>query len=92
MKRADEDDSADRLRDVQREILSYLMRHPEAKDTLEGITQWWLAADSAAAAVDRALEGLVEKGWVAVWNVGARRRVYGLERERRGEIETWLGK
>jgi hypothetical protein len=92
MKRADDDDSAERLQKLQREILSYLMRHPDAKDTLEGITQWWLPAGSAGPMeVDRLLEALVRKGWLAVCTVGSGRRVYGLERDRRPEIEKWLG-
>ena len=28
---------------ITREILRYLGRHPEAKDTIDGIAQWWLA-------------------------------------------------
>jgi hypothetical protein len=28
--------------DIAREILRYLDHHPEAKDTLDGIAQWWL--------------------------------------------------
>ena len=27
---------------IEREILNYLDNHPNAEDTIEGITQWWL--------------------------------------------------
>jgi hypothetical protein len=29
-------------RSLAEEVLSYLSEHPEAQDTVEGITQWWL--------------------------------------------------
>jgi hypothetical protein len=28
--------------EIARAILRYLQKHPEAKDTLDGIAQWWL--------------------------------------------------
>jgi hypothetical protein len=28
--------------DIAREIASYLLNHPEAKDTAEGILKWWM--------------------------------------------------
>jgi hypothetical protein len=33
---------------IAREILRYLEHHPDAKDTLEGITQWWLQPQECA--------------------------------------------
>jgi hypothetical protein len=30
------------VREIAREILRYLHLYPEAKDTLDGIAQWWL--------------------------------------------------
>lgn len=49
------------------EILAYLADHPDARDTLEGIVQWWLleqeikklTADVKAALADLVGEGLV---------------------------------
>ena len=38
----DDDASAARAREIARAILRYLETYPEAKDTLEGIAQWWL--------------------------------------------------
>ena len=28
--------------EIVREILGYLVEHPDAQDTLEGIAQWWI--------------------------------------------------
>ena len=50
-------------RETARAILRYFVRHPEAKDTAEGIAQWWLEAErSKRATVERALAWLLSQG------------------------------
>ena len=47
------------------EVLAYLRDHPEAGDTADGITQWWIHRQRLAvirAAVQAALDRLVEAG------------------------------
>lgn len=39
-------------------ILSYLMNHPESKDTLEGIAEWWLEKEYVEETVDMVSLGL----------------------------------
>ena len=49
------------------EILAYLVNHPEAQDTLEGIVEWWLlerAIKFQEAQVKKALSDLVAKGLI----------------------------
>ncbi len=41
-------------------ILSYLRKNPHAKDTAEGIAQWWVHED--AKIVEKALELLTKEG------------------------------
>jgi hypothetical protein len=41
------------------QILDYLRRHPQAKDSVEGIAQFWVSADPVE--VRRALERLVDR-------------------------------
>lgn len=51
--------------DLAAELLAYLRDHPEAADTADGITQWWIHRQRLAvvrAAVEAALEELVESG------------------------------
>ena len=49
------------------EILGYLLSHPEAKDTVTGIVQWWLTEQRVRrtpADVKRAMRALVAQGLV----------------------------
>jgi hypothetical protein len=49
------------------QILTYLVEHPEAQDTLEGIVEWWLlerAIKFQTARVKEALSELVAKGLI----------------------------
>ena len=48
-------------------ILGHFQEHPEAKDTLDGIEEFWIPHDSNAvmrATVERALRFLVSRGLV----------------------------
>jgi len=48
--------------ETARAILRYLQAHPEAKDTLDGIAQWWLLrewTERKVAEVERAVSFLV---------------------------------
>lgn len=78
---------------LQREILSYLEQHPDAKDTVEGIMHWWLPAGDTrvrTSDVSTALEVLVRQGWLTASIPGPSPRVYGLERARHHDIRKWL--
>jgi len=47
------------------EVLAYLLQHPQAQDTLEGIADWWIPRQQARVEVQRlqrVLERLVEEG------------------------------
>jgi hypothetical protein len=51
-------------------ILNYLRRHPDAGDTLEGITRWWLECKSIDNNVDEiaeVLEVLTKQGILVVY-------------------------
>ena len=44
-------------------ILRYLVKHPKAKDTLDGIAQWWLEGESFERGnITRAVSLLVSRG------------------------------
>ncbi len=60
-------------------ILNYLHKNPDAGDTLEGITRWWLESESISISVndvESAVESLVERGIVSRKEIGNSNFVY----------------
>jgi hypothetical protein len=76
-----------------REILQHVVKHPDAKDTAEGIHKFWLSRNTAHHSrekVREALEHLVEKkGWLTKKVSGAV-VLYGLNKDRMREVESFL--
>lgn len=80
-------------RPVADEILAYLIKHPQAQDTLEGITEWWLLEQrirSAVAEVDGALRGLVANDLMVARQCADGRTYYGLNQTKEREIRRHL--
>lgn len=79
--------------DTDYQILAYLHANPEAQDTLEGIVEWWLLDQKISRQTERvkqALAQLIERGLI-VTRIGTDSRVhYGIDRNRRDEIESCL--
>ncbi len=45
---------------ISHEILAYLVEHPEARDTLEGILEWWLLERKIKRQKNQVKEALTE--------------------------------
>ncbi len=78
---------------VVRAIVQHLLRHPDAKDTVEGILAWWLPAGGVGFTtedVQQATAALSDQGWLEVRDFGPSRTVYGLKRARRAELPGLL--
>ncbi len=48
-------------------LLDYLRRHPNARDTLEGIAKFWLGEDTTDKTreeIEKAVMDLIEEGWM----------------------------
>lgn len=74
-------------------ILAYLSHHPDAKDTVDGIQQWWvgsLRSGIDARRVQGALEDLVTAGWLVSTDRLVTGIVYGLNAARRQELRHML--
>lgn len=74
---ADNDEKA--VAAVAAEIKRYLEAHPNAADSVEGITRWWLARqrfEEATQTVQRALDHLVTEGEVVKSVTGEGRLLY----------------
>lgn len=75
-------------------ILRYLIRHPRAKDTADGVARWWLGPAGASFTVDEvrdALGRLAAEGWVASREGSDRPPLWELSAERRAQIEGESG-
>jgi hypothetical protein len=80
---------------VIRHILQYLIDHPDAKDTTQGILRWWLVGGLAVwneAAVQGALDALVARGWLTQRQTTSSQHLYGVDREKLEEIKVFLRK
>ncbi len=40
------DESLMEIAELRQQILNYLLAHPEAADTVEGISKWWIGSKS----------------------------------------------
>ena len=77
------------------DILAYLARNPDASDTLEGITEWWLLdqhIERHMAAVEGALAELVAKEFIIERKGKDLRTYYRLNQSKYGEIRSLLNR
>jgi hypothetical protein len=71
-------------------LLGYLCSHPDAKDTADGIENWWLRAQGATVdrmGVRKALNDLVERDWLIRRGSMSGHQIYGLNPARRMELQ-----
>lgn len=80
---------------LEREILDYLIRHPDAQDTIEGIVDWWLLEQrmrTVQSEVRRALVELEQRGFVVSSASPDGRLIFRFNVHRGGEAKAWLRK
>jgi len=80
---------------MARAILRYLQGHPDAKDTLEGIAQWWLLKEWTERKyyqVESSLSDLVSRGLVIERRREGMPPYYWLNRAKQNEISQFLSK
>jgi Fe2+ or Zn2+ uptake regulation protein len=82
-------DSSNPVTPAANEILGYLMRHPDANDTVKGIVEWWLLEqriEQSVAQVTAALAELAASGLILA-NQGADGQVhYRVNRNKQADI------
>lgn len=78
---------------LARAVLLHLARGGQARDTLEGIVQWWLQKeriDQAVESVTRVLDVLVARGLVTECSDASGQRTYSIDAARRDEVQAML--
>jgi hypothetical protein len=81
--------------DTSEEILNYLFKHPDASDTLEGITEWWLLSQRISYEMKRvkaAVFKLVEEGWIIEIKDKKSTVHYRLNPKKRKEVKSAVSK
>jgi hypothetical protein len=79
--------------EVSDAILSYLLKHPDAQDTLEGIVEWWLVAhmiETRTNVVKEAIADLISRQFLLEDQGKDLRPRYRINRSRVEEIKTVL--
>lgn len=83
------------MQEITLRILEYLADNPDANDTSEGITQWWLLEREIRdrqTDVERSLSALVAEGLVVTSrSTGAPTR-FRLNPDRTEEVQSLLGR
>ena len=79
--------------DIARAILGYLLRHPDAADSLEGLARWRLVEATVRRTLDeteRAVHLLVARGWVRKVARPHAPTLFTLDEARRDEASRFL--
>jgi hypothetical protein len=73
-------------------IVKYMVGHPDAKDTVQGIATWWQPGSElwTVAELDEALTILGARDWVVTRDLGRGARLYGANVRRLGEMRQYL--
>jgi hypothetical protein len=73
-------------------ILKYMIEHPEAKDSVEGIEAWWRPEreEWPAAVVRDVLASLEARNWVVVREVASGAHLYGANPGHIGDMRRHL--
>lgn len=80
---------------LSQQVLKYLVQHPEALDTREGIAEWWLLKQRICEAVgnlEAVLDDLVKQGFLLARQGEEGRVYYCLNRAREREVRSYLRK
>jgi len=84
----------DAEREIARRILQYLAAHPDAKDSLEGIAQWWIErgrGETPGGGLERAVAALCAEGLILETRRPGLPPFYRLNPRRRAAVAKRLG-
>jgi hypothetical protein len=77
---------------IQRRILSYLLEHPCAADSPEGVRHWWLrdADEVSQPMVTELLDELVTRGWLLRRGDQRETQIYSLSDQKEDAVTRFV--
>lgn len=84
--------SPDPPAELVKAIVRYVLAHPGAKDTVEGVMRWWLPGTAEGMGredVEAGLGVLVARGWLTERAVATARKVYCLNPDGLAEMRAF---
>ncbi|MGA1841145.1 MAG: hypothetical protein ACMUIU_11020 [bacterium] len=75
------------------EVLSYLYKHPNAQDTVEGIAQWWIMErqiNQTISDVEKALALLCSKRWIIAIQIPDSNILYKINKQKIKDIKNLI--
>ncbi len=76
---------------VMQQILQYMLTNPTAKDTAEGIQQWWLGNEHSRDIVEKSLLELEDLEWISTIPTRTGHCLYGLNPESVSAARQFVG-
>jgi hypothetical protein len=73
-------------------LLHYLIKNPDAKDTIDGVRRWWLPQvyrEQPQQEIEETLDFLASKNWLTV-RITSQQKIYGLNKDSIEQIEHYL--
>lgn len=74
---------------IEEKILNYLLKNPNASDTLEGVARWWLEMEKVDHAIEMiadTLNSLLERGVIEKVPTGENISIYRISRSIKRDI------
>jgi hypothetical protein len=79
-------------RRVIQAILRYLIKNPDAKDTIEGVRKWWLPEGyrkQRQEELEETLDFLASQNWLTT-RITSQQKIYGLNQDLLKQIKNYL--
>ena len=79
-------------RAVIRAVLHYLIKNPDAKDTIDGVRRWWLLEvyrEQRQEEIEETLDFLASKRWLTI-RITSQQKIYGLNKKFLEQIKNYL--
>jgi hypothetical protein len=73
-------------------VLHYLVKNPDAKDTIDGVRRWWLppvCREQPQEEIEETLDFLASKSWLTI-RITSQQKIYGLNKDSIEQIENYL--